>query len=141
MSVVMGGFCWRVLLQHTQALERVRQEVVLYGLRLDVSEELSRLGVHLDELARIIDTGGGTKRGNQVCFDSGTLAAAKSHTIHTRATPTTRTYHVTLRANRIVRHVALTATVKATGIPTSQTRVTPLRIRIIPTRKPETVTG
>ena len=89
----------------------------------------------------VIDTGGGTKRGNQVCFDSGTLAAAKSHTIHTRATPTTRTYHVTLRANRIVRHVALTATVKATGIPTSQTRVTPLRIRIIPTRKPETVTG
>ena len=89
----------------------------------------------------VIDTGGGTKRGNQVCFDSGTLAAAKSHTIHTRATPTTRTYHVTLRANRIVRHVALTATVKAAGIPTSQTRVTPLRIRIIPTRKPETVTG
>ena len=41
-----------------EALERVRQEVVLYGLRIDVSEELSRLGVHLDELARIIDTGG-----------------------------------------------------------------------------------
>ena len=90
----------------------------------------------------VVDTGGGTKRGNQVCFDSGTLAATnKSHAIRTRATPTTRTYHVTLRALRIVRRVALTATVKAAGIPTSQTRVTPLRIRIIPTRKPETVTG
>lgn len=41
-----------------QALERVRQEVVLYGLRIDVSEELSRLAAHLDELERIITTGG-----------------------------------------------------------------------------------
>jgi uncharacterized protein (TIGR00255 family) len=37
-----------------QALDRIRQEVVLYGLRIDVAEELSRLGVHIDELRRIL---------------------------------------------------------------------------------------
>jgi uncharacterized protein (TIGR00255 family) len=37
-----------------EAMERIRQEVVLHGLRIDVAEELSRLLVHLDELERIV---------------------------------------------------------------------------------------
>ncbi len=41
-----------------EAMDRIRQEVVLYGLRIDVSEELSRLAVHLDELERILGAGG-----------------------------------------------------------------------------------
>ncbi len=41
-----------------QAMERVRQEVVLYGLRIDIAEELSRLGVHIEELRRIVDGSG-----------------------------------------------------------------------------------
>jgi uncharacterized protein (TIGR00255 family) len=39
-------------------MDRVRQEVVLHGMRIDVAEELSRLAVHLDELERILDAGG-----------------------------------------------------------------------------------
>ena len=37
-----------------EVMERVRQEVVVHGLRIDVAEELSRLGVHIDELRRIL---------------------------------------------------------------------------------------
>ena len=37
-----------------QALERVRQEVVLHGLKIDVAEEIARLGVHVGELRRIL---------------------------------------------------------------------------------------
>jgi uncharacterized protein (TIGR00255 family) len=39
-------------------MDRVRQEVVLHGMRIDVAEELSRLAVHLDELERILQAGG-----------------------------------------------------------------------------------
>ena len=35
-------------------MDRVRQEVVLYGLRIDIAEELSRLSVHIGELRRIL---------------------------------------------------------------------------------------
>lgn len=38
--------------------DKVRQELTLYGLRTDVSEELTRLTVHLDELQRIVRHGG-----------------------------------------------------------------------------------
>jgi uncharacterized protein (TIGR00255 family) len=41
-----------------QAMERVRQEVALHGLRIDVDEELSRLRTHLDELDRVLAAGG-----------------------------------------------------------------------------------
>jgi len=41
-----------------EAMDRIRQEIVLHGMRIDVAEELSRLGVHLGELERIIQTGG-----------------------------------------------------------------------------------
>ncbi|MDR0564816.1 MAG: YicC family protein [Azoarcus sp.] len=38
--------------------ERIVQEAVLYATRIDVAEELSRLSAHLDELERILATGG-----------------------------------------------------------------------------------
>lgn len=41
-----------------QALERIKQEVVLYGLRIDVAEELSRLDAHVAELRRILSGDG-----------------------------------------------------------------------------------
>ena len=40
------------------AMERLRQEVVLYGVRIDVAEELARLSVHIGELRRIVSAGG-----------------------------------------------------------------------------------
>lgn len=41
-----------------EAMERLRQEVVLYGVRIDVAEELARLSVHIGELRRIVSVGG-----------------------------------------------------------------------------------
>jgi len=38
--------------------ERVRHEIALFGVRADVSEELSRLAAHLDEVARVVAAGG-----------------------------------------------------------------------------------
>ena len=38
--------------------ERIRQEVALYGIKIDVAEELSRLSAHLDEVQRVITSGG-----------------------------------------------------------------------------------
>ena len=38
--------------------ERIRQEVGLYANRIDVAEELSRLGAHLSELERVLKKGG-----------------------------------------------------------------------------------
>ncbi|HJV82196.1 YicC/YloC family endoribonuclease [Noviherbaspirillum sp.] len=40
------------------ALERIRQEVTLYGIRIDVAEELSRLSAHLTETRQIFKKGG-----------------------------------------------------------------------------------
>ena len=39
-------------------LERIRQEVTLYGIRIDISEELSRLSAHLIEVRNILNKGG-----------------------------------------------------------------------------------
>lgn len=39
-------------------LDRVRQEVTLYGIRIDVSEELTRLAAHLAETRHILQNGG-----------------------------------------------------------------------------------
>jgi len=41
-----------------EALERIRQEVTLYGIRVDVAEELSRLSAHLVETRAILKKGG-----------------------------------------------------------------------------------
>jgi len=41
-----------------EALERIRQEVTLYGIRVDIAEELSRLSAHLSETRHILKKGG-----------------------------------------------------------------------------------
>jgi uncharacterized protein (TIGR00255 family) len=41
-----------------EALERIRQEVTMYGIRVDVAEELSRLAAHLTETRRVLAKGG-----------------------------------------------------------------------------------
>ncbi len=38
--------------------ERVRQEVAMFGIRIDVAEELSRLAAHLGEVRRVLARGG-----------------------------------------------------------------------------------
>jgi uncharacterized protein (TIGR00255 family) len=38
--------------------ERVRQEVAMFGIKIDVAEELSRLSAHLSEVRRVLDKGG-----------------------------------------------------------------------------------
>ena len=45
-------------LTRQEAFERIRQEVTLYGIRIDVSEELSRLSAHLGETRHILQKGG-----------------------------------------------------------------------------------
>jgi uncharacterized protein (TIGR00255 family) len=45
-------------LTRQEAFERIRQEVTLYGIRIDVSEELSRLTAHLMETRHIHNKGG-----------------------------------------------------------------------------------
>lgn len=40
--------------------ERVRQEVAVFAVRIDVAEELARLTTHLDEVERVLKTGGAT---------------------------------------------------------------------------------
>lgn len=39
-------------------LERIKQEVTLYGIRIDIAEELSRLSAHLTETRHILKKGG-----------------------------------------------------------------------------------
>jgi uncharacterized protein (TIGR00255 family) len=41
-----------------EALDRIRQEVTLYGIRIDVAEELNRLSAHLEETRHILKKGG-----------------------------------------------------------------------------------
>jgi uncharacterized protein (TIGR00255 family) len=45
-------------LTRQEAFERIRQEVTLYGIRIDVAEELSRLSAHLTETRHILAKGG-----------------------------------------------------------------------------------
>jgi uncharacterized protein (TIGR00255 family) len=45
-------------LSRQEVMERIRQEVTLYGIRIDVSEELSRLSAHLNETRHILKKGG-----------------------------------------------------------------------------------
>ena len=45
-------------LSHDEVIDRVRQEVTLYGIRIDVAEELSRLSAHLSETRHILKKGG-----------------------------------------------------------------------------------
>ena len=41
-----------------EAAERIRQEVTMYGIRIDIAEELSRLTAHLNETRHVIEKGG-----------------------------------------------------------------------------------
>ncbi|MCP3655147.1 YicC/YloC family endoribonuclease [Herbaspirillum sp.] len=41
-----------------ESLERIRQEVTLYGIRIDIAEELARLSAHLGETRHILKKGG-----------------------------------------------------------------------------------
>ncbi|MES2049037.1 MAG: YicC/YloC family endoribonuclease [Pseudomonadota bacterium] len=43
---------------HDEALDRIRQEVTMYGIRIDVTEELGRLSAHLTETRHILKKGG-----------------------------------------------------------------------------------
>lgn len=38
--------------------ERIRQEIAVFGVKIDVAEELSRLAAHLDEVERVLGAGG-----------------------------------------------------------------------------------
>ncbi|HWJ95795.1 MAG TPA: YicC/YloC family endoribonuclease [Telluria sp.] len=45
-------------LSHEDALERIRQEVTMYGIRVDIAEELTRLSTHLSETRQVLKKGG-----------------------------------------------------------------------------------
>lgn len=45
-------------ISRNEALDRIRQEITLYGTRVDVSEELARLAGHLSEVRAILQRGG-----------------------------------------------------------------------------------
>jgi uncharacterized protein (TIGR00255 family) len=46
------------ILSREEAADRIRQEVTLYGIRIDVAEELARLSTHLTETRHILEKGG-----------------------------------------------------------------------------------
>ena len=58
LAVRSGGATASPALSHDEALERIRQEVTLYGIRIDISEELTRLAAHLTETRHILRKGG-----------------------------------------------------------------------------------
>ena len=53
-----GGALGGTAVPLDEAMARIRQEVSVYGMRVDVAEELSRLEIHVAELLRIVDGGG-----------------------------------------------------------------------------------
>lgn len=46
------------LLSKEEVIERIRQEVTVYGIRIDLAEELTRLSAHLNETRHILKKGG-----------------------------------------------------------------------------------
>ncbi|TCW86648.1 YicC family protein [Burkholderia sp. SRS-46] len=46
------------IVSREEAAERIRQEVTMYGIRIDIAEELSRLTAHLNETRHVIEKGG-----------------------------------------------------------------------------------
>jgi uncharacterized protein (TIGR00255 family) len=57
MREALGGIDGKL---QDEAMDRVRQEVTLYGVKLDVAEELNRLSAHLKETRAILAKGGQT---------------------------------------------------------------------------------
>jgi uncharacterized protein (TIGR00255 family) len=45
-------------LNREEVADRIRQEVTLYGLKMDVDEELKRLATHVTEVRRVLHAGG-----------------------------------------------------------------------------------
>jgi uncharacterized protein (TIGR00255 family) len=45
-------------LSREEVADRIRQEVTLYGLKMDVEEEIKRLLTHVNEVRRVLDAGG-----------------------------------------------------------------------------------
>lgn len=45
-------------ISHDEVLDRIRQEVAVYGIRIDIAEELARLSGHLTETRHILNKGG-----------------------------------------------------------------------------------
>jgi uncharacterized protein (TIGR00255 family) len=58
MAEALGVTADGASLSRQEALERIRQEVTLYGIRIDLAEELSRLSAHLSETRAILKKGG-----------------------------------------------------------------------------------
>ncbi|WP_109477978.1 YicC/YloC family endoribonuclease [Paraburkholderia sp. C35] len=46
------------IVSREEIAERIRQEVTMYGIRIDIAEELSRLTAHLNETRHVITKGG-----------------------------------------------------------------------------------
>lgn len=46
------------IVSREEIAERIRQEVTMYGIRIDIAEELSRLTAHLSETRHVIEKGG-----------------------------------------------------------------------------------
>jgi len=46
------------VISREEILERIRQEVTLYGIRIDVAEELTRMAIHIEETRQILKNGG-----------------------------------------------------------------------------------
>lgn len=46
------------IVSREEIAERIRQEVTMYGIRIDIAEELSRLTAHLNETRHVIEKGG-----------------------------------------------------------------------------------
>ena len=46
------------IVSREEIAERIRQEVTMYGIRIDIAEELSRLAAHLNETRHVIEKGG-----------------------------------------------------------------------------------
>jgi len=47
-----------LLQQAMEIAERIRQEVTIYGIRIDIAEELQRLTAHLSETRHVLQKGG-----------------------------------------------------------------------------------
>lgn len=46
------------LMSKEEVAERIRQEITVYGIRIDIAEELSRLETHLQETRHLLEKGG-----------------------------------------------------------------------------------
>ena len=57
LGIALAGNLPQTMTQQ-EAAERIRQEVILYGMRIDVAEELARLKIHLEETKEIFRKGG-----------------------------------------------------------------------------------